>query len=53
MSAFTEKKRKVMASSSATSRFADIVSVKEFIEGQENENTRRKLSRVLLCCRNF
>ena len=31
-----------MASSSATLRFADIVSVKEFIEGQENENTRKK-----------
>ena len=31
-----------MASSSATSRFADIVSVEEFIEGQENENTREK-----------
>ena len=31
-----------MASSSATSRFSDIVSVEEFIEGQENENTREK-----------
>ena len=31
-----------MASSSSNSRFADVTSVEEFIEGQENENTRKK-----------
>ena len=53
MSVFTKKNSKVMASSSATSRFADIVSVKEFVGGQENEKTRRKLSRILLRYGNF
>ena len=38
----TKGKRKTMASSSSNSRFADITSVEEFIEGQENENTRKK-----------
>ena len=31
-----------MVSSSSNSRFADITSEEEFIEGQENENTRKK-----------
>ena len=44
-----------MASSSSNSRFADITSVEEFIEGQENENTRKKTEQnvALLKARDF
>ena len=31
-----------MATSRSYSRFADITSVEEFIEGQENKNTKKK-----------
>ena len=42
-----------MASSSATSRFADIVSVEEFIEWQENENTREKAEQNIALQKEF
>ena len=42
-----------MASSSATSRLADIVSVEEFIEGQENENTRKKTEQNITLLEEF
>ena len=42
-----------MASSSATSRLADIVSVEEFIEGQENENTRKKTEQNITLLQEF
>ena len=35
------------------SRFADINSVKQFIEDQENEIQERKLNRMLIYVRNF
>ena len=42
-----------MASSSSNSRFADITSVEEFIEGQENENTRRKTEQNVALLKEF
>ena len=42
-----------MASSLATSRFADIVSVEEFIEEQENENTRKKTEQNIALLKEF
>ena len=53
MSAFTGKNSQVIASSSGTSRFADIVSVEEFIEGQENENTRKKTEQNIVLLKEF
>ena len=41
LSAFIKKTSKAMASSSGISRFADLVSVNEFPEGQGNENNRK------------
>ncbi|XP_073248879.1 uncharacterized protein KIAA1958-like [Porites lutea] len=42
-----------MASSSSNSRFADITSVEEFIEGQENENTRKKTEQNVALLKEF
>ena len=42
-----------MASSSVTSRFADIVSLEEFIEGQQNENTRKKTEQNIALLKEF
>ena len=53
LSAFTKKNSKVMASSSVTSRFADIVSLEEFIEGQQNENTRKKTEQYIPLLKGF
>ena len=43
----------MIASSSATSRFADIVLVEEFTEGQENENTRKKTEQNIALMKEF
>ena len=42
-----------MASSSSYSRFADITSGEEFIEGQENENTRKKTEQNIALLKEF
>ena len=42
-----------MASSSATSSLADIVSVEEFIERQDNENTRKKTEQNITLLKEF
>lgn len=42
-----------MASSSASSRCADIVSVEELIEGQGNENTREKTEQSVALLKEF
>ena len=42
-----------MASSSSNSRSADITSVEEFIEGQENENTKRKAEQNVAFLKKF
>ena len=42
-----------MASSSSNSRFADITSVEECIEGQENENTRKKTEQNVALLKEF
>ena len=42
-----------MASSSSNSRFADITSVEEFIEGQDNENTRKKTEQNVALLKEF
>ena len=42
-----------MASSSSNSRFADITSVEEFIEGQENENTKKKTEQNVALLKEF
>ena len=43
----------MIALSWATSRFADIVSVEKFIEGQENENTRKKTEQNIALLKEF
>ena len=53
MYAFTGKNSQAIASSSATSRFADIVPVEEFIQGQENENTRKKTEQNIALLKEF
>ena len=53
LSAFTGKNSQVIALSWATSRFADIVSVEKFIEGQENENTRKKTEQNIALLKEF
>ena len=42
LSAFKKKTSKVMASSSGISRFADLVSLNEFLKGHGNENNGKK-----------
>ena len=42
-----------MAPSSVTSRFADIVSPEEFIEGQQNEDTRKKTEQNIALLKEF
>ena len=42
-----------MASFSATSRFADIVLVEEFTEGQEKENIRKKTEQNVALLKEF
>ena len=43
----------MMASFSATSRFADIVLVEEFTEGQEKENIRKKTEQNVALLKEF
>ena len=42
-----------MVSSSSNSRFADITSVEEFIEGQENNNTKKKTEQNVALLKEF
>ena len=42
-----------MASSSSNSRFADVTSVEEFIEGQENNNTKKKTEQNVALFKEF
>ena len=53
LSAFTKKNSKVIVLSSTTSRFADIVSIEEFIKGQENENTRKETEQNIALLKEF
>ena len=43
----------MLASSSVTSRFADIVSPEKFIEGQQSENTRKKTDQNIALLKEF